>query len=396
MKQRTKMILIAATGSLLSLAFFVCSQYGREPLTELIRPGVGKGDQTEELEVEIADSTYTLEVTLKELPYTEEEAGALLAEAASGLEEIFLNGNADIAHIMTDVSMPSTWLDTGIEIGWYLSSWEYISPDGTVKNEGLENAETLEVRAELSLSDQEFAWNREIVVCPPSEPDEEEKLEMLVYQIESAQEDGGVETILLPDRLLGESVTWYPARDDRWLLIALLTVAALCAMTFGKRQEEEKALEKRERALQLAYPDIVSRLGLYMGAGLSMRNARERSVESYEQSGAGNDAYEEMRVTLREMRSGVAESAAYERFGMRCRLPSYLKLGTLLSQNLRKGTRNLSGLLQEESREAFENRKAYAKKLGEECESKLLLPMLLMLLTVLIMIMYPEVVSFQA
>ena len=38
---------------------------------------------------------------------------------------------------------------------------------------------------------------------------------------------------------------------------------------------------------------------------------------------------------------------------------------------------------------------ALAKKLGEECESKLLLPMLLLLVTILIMVMYPAAVSFQ-
>ena len=102
-----------------------------------------------------------------------------------------------------------------------------------------------------------------------------------------------------------------------------------------------------------------------------------------------------MRRALYEMQSGVAEAVAYERFGTRCRLPSYLKLGTLLSQNLRKGTRNLAGLLQEESREALENRKALAKKMGEERESKLLFPMIMMLLTILLMVMYPAIISFQ-
>ena len=136
-----------------------------------------------------------------------------------------------------------------------------------------------------------------------------------------------------------------------------------------------------------------------MGAGISTRRAWERIVESYEEKGAGNrkprEAYEEMRRALYEMQSGVAEAVAYERFGTRCRLPSYLKLGTLLSQNLRKGTRNLAGLLQEESREALENRKALAKKMGEECESKLLFPMIMMLLTILLMVMYPAIISFQ-
>ena len=96
-----------------------------------------------------------------------------------------------------------------------------------------------------------------------------------------------------------------------------------------------------------------------------------------------------------EIQNGVPERTDHENLGAKCRLPSYLKLGTLLSQNLRRGTKNLSELLEEESREAFENRKALAKKMGEECESKLLLPMILMLLTILVMIMYPAVVSFQ-
>lgn len=97
---------------------------------------------------------------------------------------------------------------------------------------------------------------------------------------------------------------------------------------------------------------------------------------------------------MREMQSGVAEAAAYERFGNRCRMGPYLKLGALLGQNLRKGTRNLAELLRAESREAFEERKALARRLGEECESRLLLPMIMMLLTILIIIMYPAVAGF--
>ena len=146
------------------------------------------------------------------------------------------------------------------------------------------------------------------------------------------------------------------------------------------------------------YSEIVSRLSLYMGAGISTRKAWERIVVNYEDKSAAvrnRPAYEEMCVTLYEMQSGVSEALAYERFGSRCHIPAYLKLGTLLGQNLRKGTKNLSDILLEEAREAFEDRKAMAKKIGEECESKLLLPMVMMLLTILILLMYPAVASFQ-
>ena len=179
-----------------------------------------------------------------------------------------------------------------------------------------------------------------------------------------------------------------------------LTLLSVAALILGKRREDDREQKKRERSMQLDYPDIVSRLSLYMGAGVSTRNAWERLVDQYEKKTEAekkfHPAYEEMRRTLYEMQSGVSEALAYERFGTRCRMQAYLKLGTLLSQNLRKGTKNLAGLLLEESREAFENRKALAKRMGEECESKLLLPMLLMLLTILILIMYPAAVSFSA
>lgn len=53
-----------------------------------------------------------------------------------------------------------------------------------------------------------------------------------------------------------------------------------------------------------------------------------------------------------------------------------------MSQNLRKGTKGLSELLKLESIQAFEERKARAKRLGEEAGTKLLLPMFLMLVVV--------------
>ena len=66
------------------------------------------------------------------------------------------------------------------------------------------------------------------------------------------------------------------------------------------------------------------------------------------------------------MDSGVTEAEGYENFGRRCDLQIYIRLGALLSQNLRKGTKGLSELLKLESIQAFEERKARAKRLGEE------------------------------
>ena len=78
----------------------------------------------------------------------------------------------------------------------------------------------------------------------------------------------------------------------------------------------------------------------------------------------------------------------------RCKVPCYTKLAVLLNQNIRKGNNNLQKNLSEEMDKAFEERKNLARKYAEEAGTKLLLPMILILLVVIVMIMYPAFVSF--
>ncbi len=392
MKYKNKLSLVAVIGGALSIIFFLISLKDRTYVRELARPISGDGAVRQELQVEIEGKKYPFSVVLEELPWEEDAIRGLLEEALDGIEEIFLKDNTDLWHITSRVSMPSAYKDTPIAIQWYLDSWKYIEPDGNVRNEGLTEPVTIKVQAILSLEGQSLIWEHEVLVCPFEHPNLEQKLRMLTYQIQKAQQER-TENLVLPERVAKEEITWYLAKDQRFLWVLALTVLSLGVMIAGRRQEEEKEQKKRIRSMQLDYPDIVSRLSLYMGAGISTRKSWERMLEKKKEE--GHIAYEEMRITLREMQSGIPEALAYERFGMRCQIPAYRKLGTLLSQNLRKGTKNLAEILKEESRDAFEDRKALAKRMGEECESKLLFPMLLMLLTVLILVMYPAVISFQ-
>lgn len=399
MKYKKKILLTASAGIILSLCCFLGSLRSREQLRALTRPECGSGDQEQKLLVELDGRRYPLALSLLEVPMEEKEIRQRLLEASGRLEGLFLKDNQDVQHIYSDLYMPSAVPGTQITVQWHLDSWEYVNPDGSVKNSRLTESAAVKVQAELELQGRKEHWEREIQIRPPENPDGEQKIQILKYQLLSAQENSGDREIELPDSAFGQPVTWYPEPDHRWVWMLVLTIAAVCAVAAGKNREEEKMQKQRERNMQMDYPEIVSRLCLYMGAGISSRKAWERIVENYEKksrkTGKQREAYEEMRTALHEMQSGVAEALAYERFGTRCRLPPYLKLGTLLGQNLRKGTRNLAELLEWESREAFENRKAFAKKMGEECESRLLLPMILMLLTILIMVMYLAIISFR-
>ena len=105
--------------------------------------------------------------------------------------------------------------------------------------------------------------------------------------------------------------------------------------------------------------------------------------------------YEEMRYTMNELKNGRPESECYEAFGRRCESPVYRKFGMLLNQNLRKGTKGLTNLLQREAQEAFEERKNMAKKLGEEAGTKLMIPLFLMLAVVFVIVTVPAFLTIQ-
>ena len=73
-------------------------------------------------------------------------------------------------------------------------------------------------------------------------------------------------------------------------------------------------------------------------------------------------AYEEMVAACNEMRSGIAEARAYERFGRRCEQTCYVRLGTILSGGLQKSSEGMTELLLNEAEEAMEDRRQLAKK----------------------------------
>ena len=101
-----------------------------------------------------------------------------------------------------------------------------------------------------------------------------------------------------------------------------------------------------------------------------------------------------MMITVHRMKSGVSEYEAYLDFGKRCAVKRYTKLGALLAQNIKKGSAGLLPELEREVHDAFEERKAAARKAGEAAGTKLLLPMMLMLSVVMLIIIVPAFLSF--
>ena len=139
------------------------------------------------------------------------------------------------------------------------------------------------------------------------------------------------------------------------------------------------------------YPELVSKLNILISAGLTIKASLNRIVHDYDKNHPNHSRYlyKELKVSLLQLQNGSSEGLVYSQFGQRLGIPCYIKFGSLLEQNLRKGTKELSYLLSTEVCIANNEKKHSLLKRGEEASTKLLMPMMLMFLSILILVLFP-------
>lgn len=200
----------------------------------------------------------------------------------------------------------------------------------------------------------------------------------------------------LPEKWDGKKLDWEKPKDTTGVLLSGMFFAAALSVLVFKGREEQVLLQKRYEELLMDYPGLIMKFTLLVQAGMTARKAFQKIALDYRKKRTAKKryAYEEIMVVCYEMDSGVSEAEAYRRFGERCGQAKYKTLSTLLIQNLQKGSRYLSDMLERESMEAWEERKRKARVLGEAAATKLLIPMIMMLLVVMAVIMIPAFLAF--
>ena len=146
-----------------------------------------------------------------------------------------------------------------------------------------------------------------------------------------------------------------------------------------------------------AYPQLITKLTLYTGAGMSLRGAWERLATEYrlkaEVSGKREAVGEEVILLAGELKNGTSEARAYEAFGRRIGLKPYLRCASLLVSQLQKGSGGLRKGLENEVQLAWEMQREQVAKKGEEAQTKMLFPMMGMLFLVMAVVMIPAFFS---
>ena len=354
----------------------------------------------------IYQGNYHLEVRSRKLG--EEQARSMAERVFALLPERILGENESLGHVTKPLDLPGTIEGYPFQIFWESSSYALIDSDGAVGNLGMGEGESRKVTLTAILSYDNGAAGG--IRCEKEYPvtvfgpelSAEDKLSLQIREAIRSADAGSAseETLPLPDRMEDLALHWEekPSGSGLSILVFAGIVAFLTAAVMGSRLHERVVV--RERQMALDYPQIISKFVLYLGAGLSVRSTFVKLGQDYSkqrEEGLGErGAYEEILLVCRELGSGIPETEAYANFGKRCRSRQYTRLSAILAQNLKKGNQELLSVMQQEARASFEERKNTARKLGEEAETKLLLPMIMMLAITMLIIIIPAYYSFAA
>lgn len=378
----------------------------------LQRPEYGEGSTSAELGVTMEqtkgsgykEEPESRDVTIRigERNYTEIELYAIFEKCFQYLEKKMLGDNESADQIITDLNLVQKIPGYALTIDWEPEDEKLINLDGTVNNQGISKLGTdTDITVILACQEKEEKHRITLHIMPRVMSKEEVLFSQLSKEINIASENSLTDPFIrLPATLGDYHLSWKDRKSNFGSPLLLLGVFAAIAAWYLSDRELDLKMKKRKEQLLSDYPELINKFTLLVNAGMTIKQAWNRIAEDYLRL-AGNMekkkryAYEEMLLTANEIKLGVSEHIAYEQYGRRIGLISYIKFSSLVTQNLRKGTKDFTDLMLREATEAFEERREVAKQLGEEAGTKLLIPMVVMLIIVFLIIMIPAFLSFR-
>lgn len=401
---KNKIILVLAGSVILSIAVGFSQSMKDNTVTGISRPVAG---QTKEIEIDAyahgEDEPFPVNIKLSSRSYTDEETDALLEAAYEELLETVKKGNTDLEHVSESLDLRTSYAGGLVSAEWSSSDYETVSFDGTVSNEELGEDEiryvTLPVR--LSMGERFKDALVEVTVRAPVLDEASKYVKHIKEAIDTEDmKNSGEEIVPLPVEVDGDEIHFETRSEDVSPLIFIpLGIACAVCIWFYERQRLQKLERDRQQLLSSDYAALSSKLSLLCGAGMTVFSAWKRVAEGYlKDREAGlterKESYEKMNEALEMMNNGMSEPEAYARFGESCGVREYKKLGSYLSEYVKKGTGDLKRLLQTEAQESFIRRRAAVKVRAEEAGTRLLFPMMLMLGVVMAIVLLPAAKSF--
>lgn len=387
-----------------------------EPEIVIERNGYGGAEQQIDFLLKKEESTETVTVEVRPRQLTVEETNKRMTEAFTYLDTHLQGENLSFSQITKNLDFSLDDERYPFDVEFQSGNYALIDGDGNIQNKkeeltalGYTNeqqvkgiATTLKVCLRYGEVTKEKTY--ELTVFPREESLIEKQFAKVREQI-AKREDKALydEQLILPTTI--EDVQIVRVDTSEVTPVHVLLMGFLAAGLLLLREKENKHIEERKRQelLKRSYPWFVNEMVLLFGAGMQVKNILATLIGEYEAGRKRRNVWQEdyrgalileLKKAYHSLELGMSEEQVYYHLGRRLKLPCYIKLMTLLEQNVKRGTKGLTDIFEQEEMNALEERKNLAKKYGEEAGTKLLGPMILLLLIIMLIVMIPAFLSF--
>lgn len=384
-------------GLVLQVGMYIKNRAG---ITAVSRPETGEDDIEITMRVKGDDFNEEITFTLDEEKPEDREVTKLLEQAKEEAMRDFLGENSAFDWIQNDVVLKENYLNQTVQAQWKFEPEGIVSKDGSLMLENVKEDTTVTCTLELGAYEKQLLYTFPIVVKKPDIHTTGGVRFFIMKALEEEnQKSANQEEMILPQAVGDLKLQWMEPVSYVGFQICFVGIIGGILLLAAQKIDERKKEEEKKTEFVKDYPDIVSALVLYMGAGMSIQGAFSRIGENYKRKKASTNsrkpAYENILVLNRGLSDGRDVKDLFEEFGKNSHHPAYKKLSLLLVQNLRKGNEYLLEQLEKEEQNLYEERQRKQKTAGEEASMKLLLPLGGLLIMVLIIVVVPAFFRIQ-
>lgn len=176
------------------------------------------------------------------------------------------------------------------------------------------------------------------------------------------------------------------------MIFVIFALVLLILSIIMKDKELDAKLEKNNSLIKIEFAEFINQLSLLVGAGLTVTGAWEKIAEKNDEK---HPLYRGVMKVQKSLDKGVSFNHALETFAMDYQTKEISRFVSVLIQNYIKGNDNIVIILDQQANEALENRKREAMIIGERANTKLLFPMMLILIAIFIMLSIPAMLMFS-
>ncbi|MBO4785157.1 MAG: type II secretion system F family protein [Lachnospiraceae bacterium] len=345
----------------------------------------------------VAESEYgkeDIEIELLSRTYSEEEIENIKEKFLDELKLSVLSGNSSFEEIYDDLSFPDAIEGYPFAIGYRVRPRGIVDSSGAIIND-IDEATPIELEITYSLEDFEEKETIEGIILPQTKSDEEEFTKKLKKYLDSENKNNRTsKTVILPTQINGVNIKWSKKKSSKVPAIIVLTVVCAGFVLFKDRILSGENEKKRREKIILEYPDFAVKYALLNEAGLTHRQIVDRLASEFDKK-KDSPIYEEIYKVSLDVKGGLPLTDALESMSKNCGVREITFFVGLINRNIKKGGREISAELRKAADESSSEKREKIRRKAETAGTKLLLPMVFLLIIVFALIMIPAFDSFS-